>query len=213
MLTAIVVPDKPSRAILKTAASLGAAVLALPFAMAAWHAALGAPLPWPLHVVLTRLPAVFPIHMATAGSALLLVPLTIACVRIPFLHRAIGRLAVLAIGIGGASALVVAPISVATPLARAGFFAQALVWLGLATAGVVAIRRERRWLHTRLMTATAIVTFAPVLLRVMLHAAVRHRWPFAPTYTSLAWGSWLVPLTLYAIHCMPKRRRSAMRVS
>jgi hypothetical protein len=181
-------------------ASLAWAAAMLPVVSQAFKSAIGAvSLPHPLAVVLRHLPILFPLHMAAAAGALLLVPLAFASRRMPSVHRWIGRAAALCILGGGMASLAVAWRSVATLPARAGFFCQGLVWLGLAASGVLAIRRKQRAQHVRFMTATAIVTVSPVLLRFLLHGAVMARLPFNRTYALLAWGVWLVPLAAYGI--------------
>src|SRR5262249_52790430 len=114
-------------------------------------------LPYELFVVLQRQPVAFPLHMIASGLALLLIPIAAWARHRRCLHRVAGRAAALCVAAGGASALLVAPASMATAVARAGFFVQGVVWLTLLAAALAAIRRGDVRRHVRLMIAMAAV--------------------------------------------------------
>jgi len=154
------------------------------------------PLPYPLFVVLQKLPFIFPLHMIAAGCALLLIPAAFLARRHRNLHRALGRLAAACVLVGGVTALLVAAASEAGLAARAGFFVQGLVWIALLVAAITAIRSGNRALHARLMIAMACVASGALWLRLVMTAAVALGWPFDTVYAVAAWACWLVPLAI-----------------
>ena len=85
-------------------------------------------------------------------------------------------------------------MSHSTPWARAGFFAQGLVWLYLLAAAYVAIgvRDIRR--HAHLMMAMVAVTTGAVWFRLITGMAIVFHLPFEPIYALAAWIGWMLPL-------------------
>lgn len=153
-------------------------------------------LPELLEAIRARLPTIFPVHMATGGLALLLVPLTLVLRPWPRWHRVFGWLTALSVFIGGFSALIVAVHSGSPLLARIGFFVQGLAWIGFLSAGLVMIRRGRVRHHRRFMLMMAAVTSGAMVFRVLL-AGFTSLWPAAdyqPFYSLLTWLGWLLPL-------------------
>jgi hypothetical protein len=152
------------------------------------------PLPYQLSLVLDRLPVAFPMHMIASGSALILIPIAAVLRQRRILHRAAGRVAAICVAVGGTTALMVALASEATLAARAGLFAQGLVWLGLLFAAVAAIRRGAVARHAHLMIVMAAVASGAIWLRLVLYAAVVAGLPFDPVYAAACWACWIVPL-------------------
>jgi hypothetical protein len=97
---------------------------------------------------------------------------------------------------GGLTALPVAIFSYSWWPARAGFFAQGVVWLWLLFAAVAAIRHGDRARHAGLMLAMAAVTTGAVWFRVLTGSAILLELPFDPIYAASAWIAWIVPLVL-----------------
>ena len=177
--------------------ALGIMLLALPTAVFAILSGLQLVLlPYPLFLVLERLPILFPLHMVASGLALILIPAAFLTRRRARLHRVVGRLAAGCVVLGGGTALVVAVVSVASLAVRAGFFVQGLVWLGLLATAVFAIRRGEHVRHARLMIAMACVTSGALWLRLVLVAASFAGAPFETVYAVTAWACWLVPLAI-----------------
>lgn len=154
------------------------------------------PLPYQLFLVLDRLPVAFPMHMIASGLALILIPIAALLRQRRVLHRTAGRTAAVCVVVGGTTALMVAAASEATFAARAGLFAQGLVWLWLLCAAVVAIRRGAVARHAHLMIAMAAVASGAIWLRFVLYAAVAAGLPFDPVYAAACWACWIVPLAL-----------------
>ena len=157
------------------------------------------PLPYQLSLVLDRLPVAFPMHMIASGLALILIPIAAVLRQRRVLHRAVGRIAAVCVVVGGTTALLVAVASEATLAARAGLFAQGLVWLWLLVAAVVAIRRGAVARHARLMIAMAAVASGAIWLRLVLYAALAAGLPFDPVYAAACWACWIVPLALAGV--------------
>ena len=154
------------------------------------------PLPYPLLVVLQRLPVAFPLHMIASGLALILIPIAAFLRHRQGIHRAVGRAAAVCVAIGGTTALLVAMASEATVAARAGLFVQGLVWLALLLAAVAAIRRGDVTRHARLMIAMAAVASAAIWLRLTVYGAVAVGLPFDPVYATAVWVCWIAPLAV-----------------
>jgi hypothetical protein len=155
-------------------------------------------LPYELLLVLRRLPLVFPAHMIASGAALILIPIAALVRRRPGVHKAVGRVAAVAVAIGGCAAVPVAFASEAPAVARAGFAAQGLVWLALLCAAVIAIRRGRRDRHAALMFAMAAVASGAIWLRLTLVVVNAAALPFWRAYAIAAWACWLLPLAAVA---------------
>jgi len=154
------------------------------------------PLPFNLHLVDMELPGIFRLHMLASGAALLLIPLTIAVRRDRSWHKPLGRLTAAAVVLGGLTALPVAMASHSVAVARAGFFAQGLVWLALIAAGVLAVRRQQYADHARLMLCMAAVASGALWVRLGTTVATSCDLPFDPIYGCVAWAGWMVPLAI-----------------
>jgi hypothetical protein len=122
----------------------------------------------------------------------------------------LGRVTAACVVVGGLTALPVALASEAVAAARAGLFAQGLVWLALITLAVAAIRRGDAARHAALMVAMAAVTSGAVWLRLVMAIAVACKLPFEATYGVAAWACWLLPLALTQAR-LPTNRRSVRR--
>lgn len=153
-------------------------------------------LPYEMYLLAERLPVIFRLHMAASALALLLLPLVLAARHKRHLHRALGRALGAFVVAGGLTALPVAVLSSSGELARAGFFAQGLVWLWLLGAGWLAIRAKDRNRHAHLMLMMAAVTTGAVWFRLIIGSAIALGLPFEPMYALAAWTGWIVPLLL-----------------
>ena len=195
--------------------SMGVVLVLAVGGMAVWSSAGYVKLPYELFVLQQRLPAVFRIHMAASGLALILITVTLLLRGRPNLHRQVGRFAGVCVVIGGLTALPSAIMSEATLVARTGFFAQGCVWLGLFGAGIVAIRAGRPIGHQRIMLAMAAVASGAIWLRFATMLCGVLQLPFDLVYASTAWLSWLAPMgivwLLFAMHDARPRASHAGR--
>jgi uncharacterized membrane protein len=153
-------------------------------------------LPYEMHLIDRRLPFVFRMHMVASAVALLLVPAVIALRTRRTLHRMLGRLLGVFVVAGGLASLPVALVSHSSLPARAGFFVQGLVWLGLFAAGVAAIRAGQLARHRSFMLAMVAVTSGAVWFRLLTAAAIVLDLPFEVVYAVAAWAGWLLPLAV-----------------
>jgi len=161
------------------------------------------PLPFNLFLVDQRLPGIFKLHMFASGSAMLLIPLTIAVRRDRSWHKPLGRLTATMVVLGGLTALPVAVYSHSVAMARAGFFAQGIVWLTLIALGVIAVRKRRFATHAHLMLAMAAVASGALWVRLTTAVATTYALPFDPVYGCVAWLGWMVPLAVVTLLPMP----------
>lgn len=161
------------------------------------------PLPVNLHLVDVELPGIFRLHMLASGAALLLIPLTIAARRDRSWHKPLGRLTAAMVVLGGLTSLPVALFSHSVAMARAGFFAQGLVWLALIALGFMAIRQRQFADHARLMLAMAAVASGALWVRLTTAVVTAYGLPFDPVYGCVAWLGWMVPLAVVTLLPMP----------
>jgi uncharacterized membrane protein len=145
-------------------------------------------------------PAVY-LHAFAASVALLLGPLQLSS-RIraarPAVHRWTGR-AYLGVGVlvGGLSGLYLAQFAYGGLAARFGFGALATAWLYTGLRAYAAIRTGAVAEHRRWMFRNFGLTFAAVMLRLYVPAAVVAGAQFEQAYTAIAWLCW-VPNLLVA---------------
>jgi hypothetical protein len=175
-------------------------LLAVPTALVAiFEGAALIPLPFNLHLVDVELPGIFRLHMLASGAALLLIPATIAVRRERSWHRPLGRLTATMVLLGGLTSLPVAIFSHSVAMARAGFFAQGVVWLALIALGVGAIRRRQFADHARLMLCMAAVASGALWVRLTTAVVTVYGLPFDAAYGCVAWLGWMAPLALVTL--------------
>lgn len=106
-------------------------------------------------------------------------------------HRWLGRLYVLAVGIGGVGGLVMATRSDGGLVTHVGFGLLAVLWLATTAASYWSIRRRDQIAHRRWMLRSYSLTFAAVTLRIYLPIALTAGWPFIDAYQAIAWACWV----------------------
>ncbi|GAA2030461.1 hypothetical protein GCM10009839_32750 [Catenulispora yoronensis] len=119
------------------------------------------------------LKTVFYLHVGCGGTALLLSPLQFADrvrLRLPRLHRAVGRIVLSAIVVAGSAGLILAWTNLAGPIGTAGFGTLAALWLVGAVNAYRTIRRGDVAAHHRWVVRTFALTYAAVTLRLWLIA-------------------------------------------
>jgi uncharacterized membrane protein len=135
------------------------------------------------------------VHAFAASLALLLGPLQLSAklrTARPALHRWTGR-AYLAGGVlvGGLSGLYLAQFAYGGLVARLGFSALAAAWLYTGLRGFLAIRAGAVAEHRGWMLRNFALTFAAVMLRLYVPAAVVAGAEFEQAYTAIAWLCWV----------------------
>jgi uncharacterized membrane protein len=135
------------------------------------------------------------LHAFAASTALLLGPLQFSAgfrrdhARI---HRWLGRV-YLGIGVlvGGFSALYLAQFAYGGLAARIGFGALGLAWLYTGLRAFLAIRSGAVAEHRRWMIRNFALTFAAVMLRLYVPAAIAAGADFERAYAVIAWLCWV----------------------
>ena len=150
------------------------------------------------------LPFIFPLHMATGGLALLLVPSALL-LRGTRYHKWMGRFAAADIIVAGVTAIPVALTAPVAPLAAAGFSAQGILWLGLITKGVWHIRRGEIKAHQHAMLLVAAVTSGALFFRIYLALWAIFGTPagFKIFYACDSWMAWILPLSVMVFFIRP----------
>ena len=141
-------------------------------------------------------------HALSAGLALLLGPwqfLASVRARRPGLHRLIGRSYLTVCLVGGVTGLVLALNASSGDLARAGFGALAVVWLGANAMGYSAALRRDFTSHRRWMIRSFALTFAAVTLRLYLPISFVPGFSFAVAYPIISWVAWVPNLIVAEI--------------
>ena len=135
------------------------------------------------------------LHIFASVLALALGPFQFSArlrARMPALHRWMGRL-YLGVGVlmGGASGLYVAQFAQGGPVGQAGFSLLALAWLYTGARAYAAIRGGDVSAHRAWMARNFALTFAAVMLRLYLPAAMVARVPWELAYPAIAWLCWV----------------------
>jgi hypothetical protein len=153
--------------------------------------------PEALLVKVELLPFIFPLHMATGGLALLLVPLTYF-LRFTRYHKWMGRLTAADIIVAGLTALPVAVTAPVAPMAAAGFSTQAIIWLALLAKGIWHIKRHEIAAHRSAMLMVAAVTSGALFFRIYLAlwAIFGTFSGFKTFYACDSWMAWVLPLAI-----------------
>lgn len=153
-------------------------------------------LPYNLFLVDERLPGIFKLHMLASGASLILIPAVIALRRNSAWHRPLGYAAALCVLLGAVTSIPVALFSHSVLMARLGFLAQGVVWLGLIALGIMKARRRQFSNHARLMLMMAAVASGALWVRMTTTVATGYDLPFNSVYGCAAWLGWLVPLAI-----------------
>ena len=198
-------------------ARAAAALAAVALTLVTFRAALGAAwdsrdFPEMLLVKVLAWPTIFPLHMATGGFALLLVPAAIAFAGTRW-HRFIARVAAADVVVAAITAFPVALESPVTRMTAAGFTTQATLWLALLALGVRAIRRGDVKAHRTFMLLMAAVTSGAMVFRVYLAlwVALNGYAHFRYFYACDAFAGWVTPLAAMAIWLWARERKTLRR--
>jgi uncharacterized membrane protein len=128
------------------------------------------------------------------------------------LHRWLGRVYLSAILVGGVAGLYMAAIAFGGLPTQLGFSGLAVLWLA---TGVMAYRRVRQGdyeAHREWMIRNYALTFAAVMLRLLLPLLILVGFSFTTAYTAVAWLSWVPNLIAVELYIAGKkaRKRSAV---
>jgi hypothetical protein len=106
----------------------------------------------------------------------------------------LGRIYLGSVLVGGVMAFFSAIFSVSGLVARVGLLMLAAAWLYSAVRAYSAIRARQIQLHRIWMVRNYALTFAAVVLRVILGVGMLLPVPFSELYPISVWGSWTIPL-------------------
>jgi uncharacterized membrane protein len=162
------------------------------------HAPLAAPLPnFKIHRFALA------VHAFCGGVALLVGPFQISerfRIRWPRVHRTMGWVYVVGVGLAAVAAIVMVPQVNFGPIAGVGFLALAIAWL-IATGMALRMAIMQRFQdHRRWMLRSYALTAAAITLRILMPAAAVMGLPPGPSYRAIAWMCWLVNLGAVEVH-------------
>ena len=170
-------------------------LLSIGVAGASLHYLAGAAMvPPPLKANFLDHPLAFYVHIACGTTALLVGPwqfLASLRARAKGLHRLMGAVYIAACGLGGLAGMVIAPGSNGGPVAAAGFFSLAVLWIWTTGNALAAILRRDVAAHQRWMRRSFALTLAGVTLRLYLPAAFIDYARFAEVYAVIDWACWV----------------------
>lgn len=151
-------------------------------------------------------------HMVLGPVALAALPLQMhggLRARRPALHRAVGRIAALAMVGSGVAALALLPGFQGSPFAATGFATLGVLWIAFTLIAVQAARARDLARHRAFMLRAAALTFGAVTLRIIMAPLMAQGWTVVETYDVTAWGSW-VPTLLAVEWWLAKSKRAAV---
>lgn len=152
--------------------------------------------------------AVLIIHAFAAGIALALGPWQFVYgirTRWPIVHRTIGKGYVIACLVGAVAGCVLALGTVSGPIARWGFFALGVAWLGATGMAYLTARRRDFSNHRRWMIRSFALAFAAVTLRIYLGSSQVAGMTFAEAYPIIAWACWVPNLIVAELYLLLSR--------
>jgi uncharacterized membrane protein len=185
-----------TRLFLPAAALLGVLIALMSFRFAA----LGLVPAFPqmiVHIEASRL--AFLAHVSAAPVALGLAAFQLMPrlrARRPALHRWSGRIYGVAVLVGGAGALAMAPGANGGPVASLGFGLLGLLWITTTAIGIANVRAGNVRAHRRWMIRSFALTFAAVTLRLGLFPMMAAGMTYVEAIVWLAWLSWLPNLVV-----------------
>lgn len=140
------------------------------------------------------------IHVIGGVTALLVAPVQfLRRIRGPWpaVHRAAGRIYVLACAIGAPAGFMLALGTTAGPIASVGFAIPAVLWALFTWLGWRAAVERRFGEHRDWMLRSYAITSTAITLRLMLPATALLGFEFLPAYRAISWLAWITNLALF----------------
>lgn len=148
------------------------------------------------------------VHAITGATALIIGPFQFLSrfrARYPRVHRVIGRIYLISVGVGSITAFGSALASTSGFVAQTGFAFLAIIWFYSALQAYRAIRQKNIQLHRLWMIRNYTLTSAAIVLRLWLGIGVailamtgnlHGKVTSSPLYVTAAWISWVAPLVI-----------------
>ena len=138
------------------------------------------------HLVLVRT------HGLSAALAMILWPLGFATA-LPY-HAIRGRLYVLAVLVGGVTAVPMSIMAEGGTFSRAGFLLLSVLWLYSGVAlWRTAVKRDFTK-HQIWVIRSSALTFGAAVLRILLHSVQGFGYTFDEVYAGVVWVSWAIAM-------------------
>ena len=168
-----------------------------------------------IHGVIIAHPVAALTHMLVAPVALLLGPLQFVRelrARHPLLHRAAGRIYVVACLVAGGAGFATALHASGGPVAGWGFGVLAVLWLTTTAGGWWAARCRRFGPHRILMRFSYAMTFGAVTLRLQIPLGFLLGWrSYSAMSVWLAYTAWIPNVIVVALYSFRSLRPSPAR--
>lgn len=110
------------------------------------------------------------------------------------LHRWTGRVYLVAVLASGLAGLYLATVTFGGPAARIGFGMLAVLWLASGAMAYISIRAGRRSRHRKWMMRNYALTYAAVMLRILIPSFAAAGFGFEVSYPVIAWLCWVPSL-------------------
>lgn len=152
-----------------------------------------------LHARFASMPVASTMHVVGGGLVLLTGALQFwrgLRLKLPLMHRWLGRVYLCFVLIGGIGGLALAPVSDGGVVAHFGFGMLAVLWLFSGARAYMAIRAGNIDVHRQWMMRNFAMTFAAVTLRVYLGLFAAAGVGFADAYPATAWLAWVPNLLI-----------------
>jgi uncharacterized membrane protein len=112
------------------------------------------------------------------------------------IHRLAGRIYLVAVSVGGVSALLMAPTSSGGVPAHFGFGLLAVLWLVSSFVAFASVRARHYAAHREWMIRSYALCLAAVTLRIYLPLGAVAGIPFEEMYPAIAWLCWVPNLVV-----------------
>ncbi|PCH80158.1 MAG: hypothetical protein COB90_09280 [Hyphomicrobiales bacterium] len=155
----------------------------------------------------------FFVHVIAAPIALLIVPFQLSEKfrnKYRVIHRYMGRVYCIAILFAGVTGLIIAFNAGGGTIGRFGFGILAVLWLGTTYMGYTKARARKFVEHRKWMFRSFALTFAGVMLRVILPIELIGGMSFDQAYMIVAWACWVPNLVVVEYYLYSEARNRKM---
>ena len=168
------------------------------------------------HLRFDSMPLASTMHVVGGGLVLLTGALQFwrgLRMKMPVLHRWLGRIYLTFVLLGGIGGLMLAPVSDGGVVAHFGFGMLAVLWLFSGGRAYQAIRAGNIQVHREWMMRNFAMAFGAVTLRIYLGLFAAAGVDFPEAYPAVAWLAWVPNLLVVEWWLTLRRERLAVRES